>query len=599
MSEKKIRVLAIAPYNALAIQLQKILPEFPSIDLTIHVGDRYEGIQLAEGNYHSNFEVILSRGGTAQLISRSVTLPVVEIETSIIDILQSLTLANITTQRFAVVGYSNFTKGMEQLRSLLHYQCSIYTIRCNEDIDAIFSEIGSDRDLIVFGDVAGYNAARISGFRSYLITSGPESLRQAFHTITILKETSLQLSNDNNFYRSLLQNRMTNTLVLSPEGKLIYASNNNYHDVLPVLRRKLQEEAIIANSKSRFQLNNNLYTVYAKNISDGENSNIVFDYSFSHVSPGTHSGITYYDQAEAAAVYNQSINSIIGVYTNYWDSIKKYSEIMDPIFLSGEQGIGKAQFSMLLYLSGPHIAKPYIQIDAHLLDNKSWSFLLEHHQSPLCDTGNTICFTNLDILSNEKLRGLLAYLLSSQTCTRNRVIVSFNEPEQSDRDYHRISRIALEFKNRLHCSTVSLEPLRNNPELIRNAASLYLSQLNYSKGKTIVSLEPEAVSLLAEFDWPQNYYQFQRVMDAVYTISAGNTITAGTVQEVLENESQYITVEINSPESTLIDLNKSLSEINREIARIVLRRNNGNRTNAAESLQISRATLWKMLKEDS
>ena len=44
MKKTQISVLAIAPYRAMARQLETIAQDFPEIKLTVHVGDRKEGI---------------------------------------------------------------------------------------------------------------------------------------------------------------------------------------------------------------------------------------------------------------------------------------------------------------------------------------------------------------------------------------------------------------------------------------------------------------------------------------------------------------------------------------------------------------------------
>ena len=44
---------------------------------------------------------------------------------------------------------------------------------------------------------------------------------------------------------------------------------------------------------------------------------------------------------------------------------------------------------------------------------------------------------------------------------------------------------------------------------------------------------------------------------------------------------------------------KKLSEINADIIRILLEQNDGNQSQTAKSLGISRTTMWRMLKEQN
>ncbi|MCR4672389.1 MAG: PrpR N-terminal domain-containing protein [Lachnospiraceae bacterium] len=593
MSENKIRVLAIAPYKAMENQIKRIAAGFPYIDLTTYTGDRDQGIMLAQANYHSNYDIILSRGGTATLLRGSVALPIVEIETSVSDILASLKLAGIKDQRFAVIGYENVTKPMHLLRSIHNYNCEIFVIRDESDLDSIFEQVRSGSFSTIFGDVAGYTFGRERGFRSYLITSGDTSIREALGRISVFRKMNLQLTRDNYFFRTLLQSRATITVVLSLTGQLIYTSTDmKDQEVIEILRRNLKEMDFSRNTKLHFQLHSKMYNVYTRTISDNDNTYVVFDYTVNQVAAGSQSGIQYCNVSDVKEQYSKSIYGVMGFSPSALTTVRQYSGLMSPIFLTAPQGCGKTQFGRLLYMNSPFSNKPYIQIDSNLMDKKSWNFLLEHHRSPLFDSDNTIYFGNLDSASEEDLTRLLAVLISSQTSERNRIIVSFAEQEG-----HVVSETAMKYKNNLYCIPISLPPLREDPEMIRNSSSMYLNWLNMNGDRFFSGIDQDALTLLSSFSWPQNYYQFQRVMSMLYHTSEGATITSEDVKRVLENETSITAAAYGSLTRDALDLSKPLNEIERDIANILLRKNNGNRTLTAQSLSISRTTLWKLLKE--
>ena len=77
-----IKVLAISPYPGMVPLLTETAKEYDGLELTISVGDLAKGLELAQKGFHANFEVIISRGGTARLLKPSVSLPVIEIGTT-------------------------------------------------------------------------------------------------------------------------------------------------------------------------------------------------------------------------------------------------------------------------------------------------------------------------------------------------------------------------------------------------------------------------------------------------------------------------------------------------------------------------------------
>lgn len=596
MKNTQINVLAIAPYRAMARQLETISRDFPEIKLTVHVGDRKEGIELAKENFHSNFDAILSRGGTATLLHEAVSLPVIEIETSSFDLLSVLNLADVPHNHVAIIGYPNIIRTCNKLCELFKYDVDVYEITSEDKIYKEFPDIVDKNYDAVIGDVAGYTCAHKHGIRSYLITSGDNSIRKAFQNVRMLYQMNRQLTTDNHFYKAVLQNSLANTIVLSDHGRLVYKSSVDIHqnELINSLKEKLTSSNLATPQKFHFQIKNSAYTVFTRVIHTEDEDCIAFDYSVNPVVKSTQTGIDYYNADDVKNMYESSIYGIIGATPSFINLIKEYDHFPNPIILEGESGIGKAYFSMLFYLLSTRLNAPYIHISGELLTEKSWDFLLKHHLSPLCDTDTTICFTDLDALSQEKLTTLLSFILSGQ-CTRNkRLILSFADSRNKQSE-----TIIAQYKNKLHCNVIPLQPLRKNPTAIKNMATLYINWLNITGEKSIQGFTDEALSVLAHYTWPQNYFQLQRVLNYCYSLTDGITIDKEDVQKALSSEEQLLPISQRGTDvyHNVIDLSDSLENITNAIVRQVLRLNNGNKTQTAESLGISRATLWRMLKD--
>ena len=78
----QIRVLGIAPYEGMKTLMSNLTEEYPQMDLSLFVGDRELGLEIARANFHGNYDVVISRGDTATMLRRDLSIPVVEIEVS-------------------------------------------------------------------------------------------------------------------------------------------------------------------------------------------------------------------------------------------------------------------------------------------------------------------------------------------------------------------------------------------------------------------------------------------------------------------------------------------------------------------------------------
>ena len=86
---KQLNFLGIAPYEELANSLTIVGEQFENISIDVFTGDLEEGQEIAQSLFHQNYDAIISRGGTANLIQQSVSIPVIDVSISVYDISRS------------------------------------------------------------------------------------------------------------------------------------------------------------------------------------------------------------------------------------------------------------------------------------------------------------------------------------------------------------------------------------------------------------------------------------------------------------------------------------------------------------------------------
>ncbi len=105
-----IRILAIAPYESMATSLLRAAEAFPGIQLEAYTGDLQAGVEIVRQLDLTAYDVIVSRGGTANMLRAVVDLPVIEIPVSLYDVLRTIKLTENYTEKTAIVGFPGVTE---------------------------------------------------------------------------------------------------------------------------------------------------------------------------------------------------------------------------------------------------------------------------------------------------------------------------------------------------------------------------------------------------------------------------------------------------------------------------------------------------------
>lgn len=566
---------------------------FENIELTVYVGNLDAGAEIAQLYMNQNFDVIISRGGTAELIKTFSPVPVLDIPLSVYDILRTIKLTTDSPQGCSVIGFPSITTQATLLCDLLHYNMEIITIHHKSEVVPALLRLKEKGCQYVLCDVIAETMARQMGIHPILMISGTESIQNTFEQALRICSYSDSLIQKNMLLEAaMIEQPANNTIILKEDGSIFFSNYNeeNIYSVTEYLKDLIQQPLKNHTTKAFHLIDNSLYSLTCKPITTEYARYYLFFVEPNPVPAGSSKyGLRFSTQNDMATMYTNSFFVLSASALFVEDRIKQLNQSRMPIMILGELGTGKNQVAARLYIESALRDNPYITIDCPLINERNWNFLIKHYNSPLFDKNNTIFISNIQALSDIQQQQLLSLLVDTNAHKRNRIIFSCSQtlkPDTEDPSKH--------FINTLTCSTIVLPTLRDLIEDLPSSATLYLNTLNVEMSKQIIGFAPEAMALLKSYSWPGNLLQLKRVLTDLVLYTSTQHIEADTVQKVLEQEKrQHITV---APSN--FDYNRPLNTMIQDIVQIVLDQCGGNQTKAAKQLGIGRTTLWRYLNPE-
>lgn len=592
---KAIKVLGIAPYEGMKTIMLNLARERNDIELDVFVGDLKAGVEIVRANSQSNYDVIISRGGTADLIEQATHIPVIEVTLSVYDILRAIKLAENYADRYAIVGFPAITASAHLLCDLLQYKIDIFTIHNEGEVHSTLEDLKHQGYRMVLCDMIANTTAKRLGLSAILITSGGENITNAFDQAVKICNSYANIRAENAFLRNVLCEEDRQTVIVKGDTSVVFSSlpENRLAVVKDTLIHKLP--AVLSGETLKFfhTIEGTLYTFSCMAVPLQDEMCAVFHFSANAVPISTSkNGIQYSNRQEAQDQFFNSFYGTTGSTAILQTAIESLQQTNIPVMLIGETGTGKEQVARVIYAQSALNTNPLIIINCSLMNDKSWNLITNNYNSPFNDNNNTIYFKEICELSESRRRQLLSLIIDTKLSKRNRLIFSYNS-----RSGKETTDAAKPFINQLSCVTLHLPALRERIDDLPTLSSLYINTLNISMTNQIIGMEPEAMALLREYDWPDNYTQLKRILNELALITTTPYIQAEHVAMLLRNERRKGQAgTTNAGAQTEIALNRTLNEINQDIIQTVVNQCRGNQTAAARRLGISRTTLWRMMK---
>ena len=297
------------------------------------------------------------------------------------------------------------------------------------------------------------------------------------------------------------------------------------------------------------------------------------------------------------------------------------------VLLLGESGTGKEMFARAIHNESSRKDKPFIAINcaaipkeliaAELFGYADGAFTgAKKGGSPgkfEAANGGTLFLDEIGDMPFELQAALLRVLQEKEVVPVGahrpipvdvRIIAATNKNLMQEIAYSGSFRSDLYY--RLNVFTIELPPLRQRIGDLPELAAHYIRQLSMETGEPEISIAPEAMDIMMGYSWPGNIRELNNVLERAFYLAAtdlSNMITADHLPQYMTQQSPKPNgqEEQTDPAETIRDMNAPhgirLPGGDKERFIQTLLNRNGNISQAAKDLGISRTTLYKKMKE--
>jgi DNA-binding NtrC family response regulator len=140
---------------------------------------------------------------------------------------------------------------------------------------------------------------------------------------------------------------------------------------------------------------------------------------------------------------------------------------------------------------------------------------------------------------------------------------------------------------RLNVVAIDIPPLREHKEDIPPLANFFLEKFARESNQPVRKLQPEALRKLIDYHWPGNVRELENIITRAATLAPGDALDASDIHFDPESPSRRA----GTNTSPVLPSGMTLEKWEEEMIREALRQANGNKSQAARALGLSRNAL--------
>ncbi|RYG73050.1 PAS domain-containing protein [Lentibacillus lipolyticus] len=139
---------------------------------------------------------------------------------------------------------------------------------------------------------------------------------------------------------------------------------------------------------------------------------------------------------------------------------------------------------------------------------------------------------------------------------------------------------------RINAFELYIPPLRDRPEDISVLVKHLLKEVTTRINKRVLSIDPDAISFLNQYNWPGNVRELENVIEAAVHLTSGDVITPTNLPD-----------HIKQPKTRENSLKQMMENTEKSIIEMYLKKFNFDKRKAAHALGVGTSTLYEKVKK--
>ncbi len=284
------------------------------------------------------------------------------------------------------------------------------------------------------------------------------------------------------------------------------------------------------------------------------------------------------------------------------------------VLVTGESGTGKELFARLIHTSSPRSRAPFIPVNCGAIpENLLESELFGHKKGAFTGadsdrvglfeeaSAGTLFLDEIGELPSQLQVKLLRALQEGE-------IRRVGESTSRDVDVRVIAATARDLESevkeekfrsdlfyRINVLNIHLPPLRHRTEDIPALVRHFVSHYNDKLGLQITSFTSSAMKSMLAYPWPGNVRELQNVVERAMVLTEGSEIEPDQLPPNVRDPQGDTLPMLESLPADELSIKKHSAQLEKRLISRALELTGGNRTRAAEHLELSyRALLYKI-----
>lgn len=647
MKKKKIAILTYQDkYELYDDQLKN---EFENTEVIQYGSDFSYDILLKKAAMIESlgYDAIVTRGYTANLIKNIVNIPIISVEPDMLDVLSSMIqLKPKQGDQIALLFQDdNGLLKYEELPSCLH---SIFSVDVQvfhyKDMTEYFRVVDelTMRDMIVFTGHNGIKRIKELGGVVSPLYVGENAIREAVIEAIRIIDIRTKDADHNKKIETILSDKNEGIINLDKNLNIIWI--NNYACEVLKLDSSIPKNQL--NIKTYFSEISweNVFSFPIRNmvLKMKEDSQIILNTKVIADSQGEKELFAFFRRTSNVVEEEKKIRAALHKKKQYAkfslyniqghsraiieckEKTRLCAQFDANVLIYGESGVGKEMFAQCIHNESKRVNEPFYAVNcAALPDNLLESELFGYSEGSFTGAKKggkagifelahrgTVFLDEIGELSMASQSALLRVLQEKEVrrIGDDGVIpVDVRVIAASHKDIYREveeKRFRQDLFYRLSTVFLTIPPLREREDDIMELMNYYLTECEEKYGlECTCSFDNEAYLALMQYSWEGNVRELQNFVQRIFALGFYNKeIRKNDVEKLLSNSPK----EMNNIEKIYVvdnDCQKSCVEIGRK-GRIkpkdienAITVSNGNKTEAAKILGISRTHLWRLIKE--